>query len=63
LREFLQDMEGANLMRHVAKHGADRLRIERGAIDGDALEVHKSRGITTLFYRSNRAVMSSCVGS
>ena len=28
LGEFLEDMEGANLMRHVAKDRADRLRIE-----------------------------------
>src|SRR5687767_4004545 len=38
LGEFLQDMERTNLMRHLAKHGANRLRIERGTIGGDALE-------------------------
>jgi hypothetical protein len=31
-------MEGTNLMRHLAKNRADRLRIERRAIRRDTLE-------------------------
>lgn len=31
-------MEDTKLMRHIAEHFADRFRIERGAIGGDAFE-------------------------
>jgi len=38
LGQFLEDMEGTNLMGNLTKDGADRLGIERRAIGGDALE-------------------------
>ena len=36
--QLLEDMEGTNLMRHLAKDCADRLRIERRAIGRDPFE-------------------------
>src|SRR3989442_5709856 len=38
LGQFLEDMEGTHLMRHLAKNRADRLRIERRAIRRDTPE-------------------------
>src|SRR5437899_6224404 len=38
LRQLLEDMEGTNLMRHLAKDRADRLGRERRTIRRDALE-------------------------
>ena len=38
LGQFLEDMEGTNLMGNVTKDGAERRGIERRAIGGDALE-------------------------
>jgi len=62
LGEFLEDMERANLMRHVAKDRADRLRIE-----GEPSVVipwsTKSRSVNAVFNRPKKVVMSGCVGS
>ena len=44
LGQFLEDMEGTNLMGNVTKDGAERRGIERRAIGGDALEAQVAIG-------------------
>jgi hypothetical protein len=43
LGDFLEDVECAELMRHVAEDRGDRLGIERRAVGGDPLEDQSSR--------------------
>ena len=58
LSALFEDMEGENLMRHIAKNGADRLGIEGRAIGGDTLE-HQRAIRQRRLQPSQKGVMSS----